>query len=135
MTTITKANSESIWSSIKNNLRNPEMPQVINLTNKARVVYYPANSTSREAGYKNQNCGEYTLVSPSGALVTFTNLSAFCKDVFGVTESTNRPKYVSSFSELFSGKRKEDNVHGWTLPEEDKYEAEEDTEALELLAN
>jgi hypothetical protein len=132
MTTTTKATSESIWASIKNNLRNPEMPQVINLNERGRLVFYP-DAPSRETGYKNQNAMEYTVISPSGALVTFTNLSAFCKDVFGVTEGTNRPKYVSSFCDLFSGKRKEDNVHGWTLPPQDKME--EDTESLELLAS
>lgn len=128
MTTI-KLNTESVWSAIKDNLRNPQMPQVINLNGRGRLVFYPG-SPSREAGYKNQNAGEYTVISPSGAKVTFINLSAFCRDVFGTTEGTNRAKYVSSFCDLFSGRRKENNVQGWTLPPED----EEDTESLEILS-
>ena len=44
-------------------------------------------------------------------------MNTFCKDVFG-------GRYGSSFSELFSGVRKLDNVQGWKLaPEDDLEEA------------
>lgn len=110
--------NESVWSTVKSNLRNPDMPEVFNSKSGERLVYFPAGSIYTGPGYKNVNCKEFTFISPEGAKVTVTNLRAFCKDIFGLTE-TGRPKYVSSFSELASGKRTLDNVQGWTLYKEE----------------
>ena len=113
--TIQTINSiEATWKSVKTNLRNESLPQVFTLQDGSRITYYPASSLSNEAGHKNMNAREYNLLSPSGCLVTVTNIAAFCKDVFGVNPSGS-PKYASSFSEMFSGVRKEDNVMGWKV--------------------
>ena len=128
-TTLTASTSKSIVRS----LRNADREQVLNLDNGARVVYYPANSISTKAGHKNCNSKVYSLISPSGALVEVTNLTAFCKDIFGVTEGTNRAKYVSSFCDMFNGIRKEDNVQGWKAYKEPQLD--DDTEAMELMAS
>lgn len=115
---------ESVWSSLQSTVRNVNLPEVLQLPNGGRAVYYPAGSLSNEAGYKNMNSREIVLISPSGARVTVENISSFCKDVFGVTE-TGKGKYSSSFSDLVNGVRKEDNVLGWKLYQP---EAEETTE-------
>jgi hypothetical protein len=114
---------ESVWSSLKAAVRNVNLPEVLNLPEGGRAVYYPAGSLTNEAGYKNMNASVVTLISPSGSRVNVENISAFCKDVFGVTEA-GRPKFTSSFSELISGVRKEDNVMGWKLYQEDSVETQ-----------
>lgn len=126
--TLTASTSKAIVRS----LRNADREQVLNLDNGARIVYYPSASISTEAGHKNCNSKVYKLISPSGALVEVTNLTAFCKDVFGVTEGTNRARYVSSFCDMFSGIRKEDNVQGWKAYKEP--ELDKNTNSMELMA-
>jgi hypothetical protein len=121
MTTKTIPSTESIWSAVKSNLRNVNLPQVITSEEGERLIYYPKNSIYTGAGYKNINAQEYHVISPQGCKMSFTNLSAFCKEVFGVTEN-GKPKYQSSMSEMFSGKRKEDNVLGWRKWEQSEQE-------------
>lgn len=118
--------------SIVRSLRNANREQVLNLDNGARIVYYPAGSISTEAGHKNCNSKVYKLICPNGSYVEVTNLTAFCKSVFGVTEGTNRARYVSSFCDMFNGIRKEDNVQGWKAYKEPQLD--DDTEAMELMA-
>ena len=128
-TTLTASTSKSIVSS----LRNPNREQVLSLDTGERLIFLPKGSISTEAGYKNCNSKVYSLISPSGALVEVTNLTAFCKDIFGVTEGTNRAKYVSSFCDMFNGIRKEDNVQGWKAYKEPQLD--DDTESMELMAS
>jgi len=123
MTTKTIPSTESVWSAVKNNLRNADMPQVFTSKEGERLAYYPSNSMYTGAGYKNVNSKEYHVVSPLGCKMSFTNLSAFCKEMFGTTEH-GKPKYQSSFSEMFSGKRTEDNVQGWKVWEPDYIEVD-----------
>lgn len=118
VTRLNSSSTESIWNAVKNTVRNVDMPEVITLDNNSRVVYYPPDTLTNEAGYKNQNAQEYTLVSPSGAKVIVQNLNAFCKDVFGVNPS-GKGMYTSSFSNLVNGVRGVDNVLGWTSYKEE----------------
>ncbi|WP_341527637.1 hypothetical protein WKK05_35000 [Nostoc sp. UHCC 0302] len=110
-------NVEAAFNRLKCSLRNENYPQVFKLSNGARIVYYPADYSDMEAGYTNIFAKEYKLVSPSGSLVSVTNIRAFCKDVFGANPSGS-PKYCSSFSDMFNGVRATDNVLGWKKYEE-----------------
>lgn len=55
----------------------------------------------------------FNLQSPSGSYLKVQGISSFLSDVFGVNPSGS-PKYLSSFSELFSGVRAQKDVVGWT---------------------
>jgi hypothetical protein len=138
-------NNQTIWLTLKSNVPN-NLPQAFTLTDGSKIVYYPNGNINNSKGVKKVNFNSYKVQSPYGEVVEVTNLSSFCKTLFGATENTNRPKFVSSFSDMFTGIRKENNVMGWTKitepdvieprqeePDNPNGEEEEDTEALELL--
>lgn len=130
---------QTIWLTLKSDVPN-NLPQVFTLADGSKVVYYPDGNIDNSKGVKKINSNSYLVQSPFGETVEITNLSSFCKTMFGSTENSNRAKYVSSFCDMFSGIRKEDNVMGWTRvsePHEEEPEnpdgEEEDTESLEVM--
>lgn len=137
--------NNNIWLTLKSDVPN-NLPQVFTLANGGKLVYYPDGNINNSKGVKKINSNSYKVQSAYGEVVEITNLSSFCKTLFGTTENTNRPKFVSSFSDMFTGIRKENNVMGWTKvtepdviepyqeePDNPNGEEEEDTEGLELL--
>jgi len=139
-------NNQTIWLTLKSDVPN-NLPQVFTLADGGKLVYYPDGNINNSKGVKKINSNSYKMYSPCGEIVEVTNLSSFCKALFGTTVNTDRPKFVSSFSDMFTGIRKENNVMGWTKFQEPNVaepqqqepdnpngeEEEEDTEALELL--
>ena len=104
--------SKTIWLT----LSNTELPQIITLSSGDRVFYLPKGVTTTE-GVKRSSTTSYKVRSPFGETLEITNLSNFCKTLFGTTEN-KRARLVSSFSELCSNIRKEESVEGWTKAED-----------------
>jgi hypothetical protein len=138
-------NTQTIWLTLKSDVPN-NLPQTFTLADGGKLVYYPDGNINNSKGVKKMNSNSYKVQSCYGEVVEVTNLSSFCKTLFGTTENTNKPKYISSFSDMFNGIRKENNVMGWTKfqepdvtepqqqePDNPNSEENEDTEAVELL--
>lgn len=132
-------NTQAIWLTLKSDVPK-NLPQAFTLVDGGKIVYYPDGKINNSKGVKKMNSNSYKVQSIYGEVVEVTNLSSFCKTLFGTTDNTNRAKYVSSFCDMFSGIRKENNVMGWTKVTEPHEEEpdnpngeEEDTEALELM--
>lgn len=128
---ITNMTTQTVWLTLKSDVPN-NLPQVFTLADGGKLVYYPDGNITNLKGVKKINSNSYQIVSPYNQPIEVTNLSDFCATLFGVTENTNRPKYASSFRDMISGIRKEDNVQGWKAykePELDEY-----TNSMELMA-
>ena len=85
-------NSKTVWVTLKNDVPN-NLPQVFTLVDGGKLVYYPTGKIDNSRGVKKMNYNSYQVLSPYKHLIEITNLSDFCKALFGVTENTNKSKY------------------------------------------
>lgn len=95
------------------------MKQIV-LNNGGQLIYCPPiqNLVLEEAAELNQSNKkskvQYVVISPKGEEIQIKSISAFCREYFGYAPN-GKAKYISSFSDLLNGKRKEDTVHGWKI--------------------
>lgn len=89
-------------------------PPIQNLVmEEAAEQFNKLNKKSNQSSNKKSKV-QYVMISPEGEEIKIESISAFCREYFGYAPN-GKARYISSFSDLLNGKRKEDNVHGWKI--------------------